>query len=77
MKNTVLMVVSLTSLTLIPWKVTSSQVSGLVDQVLNVTVVVDDIASNVSEKLLCEASVPFIKFIEDNSEHDSLLGIII
>ena len=77
MKNTVLMVVSLASLTLIPWKVTSSQVSGLVDQVINVTVVLDDLASNESEKLLCEASVPFIKFIEDNSEHDSLIGITI
>ena len=74
MKNTVLMAVSLTWLTVIPWKVRSSQVSGLVHQVINVTVVLDDIASNVSESLLCEASVPFIKFIEDNAEHDSLLG---
>ena len=70
MKNTVLLLVSLTSLS--PGKVLSSQVSGLVDQVINVTVVLDDLNSNGSEILLCEASVPFIKFIEENSEHDSL-----
>ena len=77
MKDTVLLVVSLASLALIPWKVTASRVSGLVDQVINVTVVVDDLGFDVSEKLFCEASVPYIKFIEDNSEQDSLLGIII
>ena len=77
MKDTVLLVVSLASLALMPWKVTASRVSGLVDQVINVTVVVDDLGFDVSEKLLCEASVPYIKFIEDNSEQDSLLGIII
>ena len=76
MKNTVLVLVSLTWLPVIPWRVTSSQVSGLVDQVINVTVAVEDLTSNLSESLLCEASVPFIKFIEDNSEHDSLLGIM-
>ena len=71
------MAVCLTSLTVIPWKVRSSQVSGLVNQVINVTIVVDDLTSNESESLLCEANVPFIKFIEDNSELDSLLGIYI
>ena len=72
MKNTVLMVVLLTA---VPCKVTSSKVTGVVDQVINVTLVLDDLALTVSENLLFEASVPFIKFIDDNSEHDSLLGI--
>ena len=73
MKTTLLMIVLLT---VIPWKVTSSRVTGVVDQVINVTLVLDDIAVNVSENILCEANVPFIKFIDGNSEHDSLLGIV-
>ena len=55
-----------------PWKVSSSQVFGLVHQVINVTVVLDDLTSNGGESLLCEASVPFIKFIEGNSEQDTV-----
>ena len=73
MKNLILVFVSLTSLSVIPRKVTSSQVSGLVNEVINVTLVLDDVASNVSGSLLCEASVHFIKFIEESSEHESLL----
>ena len=46
--------------------------SGLVHQVINVTVVLDDLTSNGGESLLCEASVPFIKFIEGNSEQDTV-----
>ena len=64
------MVLALISLS--PWKVSSSQVSGLVHQVINVTVVLDDLTSNGGESLLCEASVPFIKFIEGNSEQDTV-----
>ena len=73
MRNTIILLLSLTTL-----PVRSQSVSGLVNQVINVTVPLDlaELVTDGSESLLCRASVPFIKFIEDQTEKDSLLGIL-
>ena len=36
-----------------------------------------DLVTDGSQSLLCRASVPFIKFLEDQTEKDSLLGILL
>ena len=71
------LLIILISLTVPASPVRSSEVSGLVNQVINVTLPLTDFLSDGSESLLCQASVPYIKFIDDQSEEDSLLGILL
>lgn len=76
MRHTVLLTVILTSLSLNASQVTGSKVSGLVNQVINVSLPVPGELPPGTVSLHCQPSVPYIKFItEDRAEQDEFSGM--